>query len=621
MGASGGPAGTVAMLFTDIEGSTRLARLLGEQWPAVLRQHHEIVGGAITAAGGFVSGTDGDAFFATFTDTAAAVTAATAAQRALRGHPWPATAADIRVRMGIHTGEVAVVDDEYVGLEIHRAARVGAASHGAQVLLTAAARRLLTTGIEMEDLGLHRLKDFPEPERLFHLSIDPDRPASWFPPPRSLDARPTNLPPNDRTLFGRDSDLAAVTAAVAGGQRLVTLTGPGGVGKTSAALAAARLLLADQLGGVWLVPAEALRSADELPAAIAAAVNVPTFDAVVERFDGIPVLWVLDNLEHLRGAGTVVSSLLTQVPTLRVLATSRTPLRLRGERVVPLAPLAGDDAAAVLADRVGQAGGVLDLDDPAAIELGRRLHGLPLALELVAARLRFLTPSEVLERLGSTLDLKGAEADRPERHRSLRATLEWSLGLLTPRARWLFTRMAVFAGPVPLDVIEEVCAGDGIDVVEGVFELIDHSLLGRTADGLGLVAALHEIAAELFEAAADADAVRRAHAEAMVALTERNRSAEGGGEAVAQALDADIWAATVWARSADPSLHRRLVGASASTHWQFTGRLGQALLEVAIALEGMDEPSESRGLLLLEQAQLRMMSGDARFRVVLTMST
>jgi class 3 adenylate cyclase len=243
-----GPGEELAMLFTDIESSTRLARALGADWSRVLAEHRRILTSAIGTSGGRVVDTEGDAFFATFVDCRDAVAAAAAAQRGLRGYEWPSAVGEVRVRMGVHRGAVERRGDGLVGIEIHRAARIGAAAHGGQVLLSSQVRAELSEDVEVEDLGLHRLKDFPEPVRLFHLRLDADRGTIAFPAPRTLQARPTNLPPPRRGLIGR-GHLADTVRAALGTSRLVTLTGPGGVGKTDLALSVAASVLGDQAGG------------------------------------------------------------------------------------------------------------------------------------------------------------------------------------------------------------------------------------------------------------------------------------------------------------------------------------------------------------------------------------
>src|SRR6185312_12563974 len=319
----------VAMLFTDIEGSTRLVGRLGSGWPEVLEAHHALVGDAIAAEGGFVDRTEGDAFLAYFVDAAAAARAAVASLRALRAHRWPPVVGELRVRMGLHVGFVERRSTGYVGLEVHRAARVAAAAHGGQLLLTDGARALIGDVIRVEPLGVHRLKDFPSPEPLFCAVVD-GRGAAAFPPPQTELLRPTNLPAGTPVLVGREDALERVRRAFAlDGERLVSLTGRGGVGKTSLALVAATGLLDEHPGGVWLVRLAAATSPGDVLPAVAAVigadrdVSASLMDAVVGRLrDRGAALLVLDNLEHLLGAAPVLCSLLDQLPALRILVTS-----------------------------------------------------------------------------------------------------------------------------------------------------------------------------------------------------------------------------------------------------------------------------------------------------------
>src|SRR4051794_3235970 len=267
------PEGTIAMLFTDIEGSTRLAAALGSGWPQVLREHHALVSGAIASEGGWVDRTEGDAFFATFSDPRAGARAAAGALRSLRGHPWPPEVGELRVRMGLHVGFVERNDLGYVGLEIHRAARVGAAAHGGQLLMTAAARAVIGEDTATEPLGMHRLKDFPAPEALFCAVID-GRGAAAFPPPRTEELRPTNLPAGTPRLVGREDELRRVRdALIEEGEHFVTVTGRGGAGKTSLALVAATGMLDDHPGGVWLVRLANVAAVDDVLPAMATAVG------------------------------------------------------------------------------------------------------------------------------------------------------------------------------------------------------------------------------------------------------------------------------------------------------------------------------------------------------------
>jgi class 3 adenylate cyclase/predicted ATPase len=527
--AARAPEGTIALLFTDIEGSTRLATELGESWPAVLAQHHELLGAAVGDAGGFVNATEGDSFFATFEDPVSAGRAAVAAQRALRAHPWPDPVGELRVRMGLHVGRVRRTEASYVGLEVHRAARVAAAAHGGQLLMTAAARELVGDDLVTESVGVHRLKDFPAPVMLFCGVID-GQGAAAFPPPRTESVRPTNLPAGRPQLVGRDGKLERVVDAVASeGERLVTITGRGGAGKTSLALLAGTQLLDGHPGGVWLVDLTTVVSPDEVPVAIAAVVGAEretegsAESAITTRLrNSGATLLVLDNMEHVLAAAGALSGLLDRLPDLRLLVSSRLPLGVDRERVIALGALDERSALELIARSIGRRGGQRALTDADADALGevvRLLDGLPLALLLAAARLSVLTAAQLRDRLRESIDVLGvAGGGRPARQRSLRAALESTLSLLDPAPRAVFVRMGAFAGPVELEELEHVLSGDGVSVLEALGELLDAALVQRveTDDGtvkFGLAEALRQIASELLDHDPDADRWRRAHAQ------------------------------------------------------------------------------------------------------------
>jgi predicted ATPase/class 3 adenylate cyclase len=580
------------MLFTDIEGSTRLAAALGSAWPGVLRDHHALVGAAIAAAGGWVERTEGDAFFATFSDPRAGARAAVGALRSLRAHPWPPAVGELRVRMGLHVGFVERAETGYVGLEVHRAARVAAAAHGGQLLLTAAARSLIGDAVASEPLGTHRLKDFPAPEALFCAVVD-GRGAAAFPPPRTQTVRPTNLPGGRPALVGREEDLQRIRDALLdGSERIVTVTGRGGAGKTSLALVAAAGLLDEHPGGVWLARLAGVASPDGVLPALASAVGTerdvarPPADAIAGRLrDRGPVLLVLDNLEHLTAAAPAIEDLLDTLPNLRVLATSQAPLRLAAERCLPLDAL-DDEAALALIERVARRRGATGhTDREALLALVRLLDGLPLALELAAARLALLTPGQLLERLRESPDLlKDAHADRADRHRSLRATVDWTLGLLDAPARALFTRIGAFAGPVELDQLEAIAGADGLDVLEALTELLDVALVRRLESGDGRVRftlpeALRQIASALLDAAPDGPDWRRRHARHQHDIAWRVRTpsmSAGADHRAALAANAEAAAAVGWARAAGDPLAAPLAAAHA-TLLADSGRVREAL--------------------------------------------
>jgi predicted ATPase/class 3 adenylate cyclase len=562
------PVGTIAMLFTDVEGSTRLATELGSRWPDVLADHHRLISSAIDAEGGFVEGTGGDAFFATFADAAAAARAAITALRAVRDRPWPEEVGELKVRMGLHVGYVERNATGYVGLEVHRAARVGAAAHGGQLLLTASARDLVGDVIAVEPAGAHRLKDFPMPEVLFCAVVD-GRGAAAFPPPRAHEVRPTNLPAGLPILIGRDDDLQQVRQLIAvDGERLVTLSGRGGSGKTSLALTAGADLLDEHPGGVWLARLATLTAAEQVLPAVAAAVGgdgdvgSSPLEAIVARLAHRgATLVILDNLEHLPGVASDIGSLLEALPNLRILATSQLPLRLEAEYALVLDALADGPALELMARVARRRAVTLPIDGPdrdALCEIVALLDGLPLALELAAARLSLMTPRALRDRLlGSFELLREDRSDRPERQRSLLGTVEWTLGLLDEPTRALFTRLGVFAGPVALEEIEAVVGGAGVDVLDALPALLDVALIRRVESGdgrmrFGLPEALRQMAVARLEASPDGGAWRRAHAQHVndVVGAARTLQVPGAVYAAALAADPEASAALRWARAA-----------------------------------------------------------------------
>jgi predicted ATPase/class 3 adenylate cyclase len=600
------PTGTLALLFTDIEGSTRLAARLGRAWPEVLAEHHELLRSAIDAEGGYVDGTEGDAFFAFFVDAAAAARAGVRALRALRAHPWPEAVGELRVRMGMHVGYVERNATGYVGLEIHRAARVAAAAHGGQLLLTAAARELIGDVVATEPLGAHRLKDFPSPEQLFCAVVD-DRGAAAFPPPRTQELRPTNLPAGGIVLVGREAELRRIQdALLLDGDRLVTLTGRGGAGKTSLALLAGSELLDEHPGGVWLVSLAQVSSPDSVAAVVAAVVGADKeldkspVEAIRDRLGGRgPTLLIVDNMEHVRPAAWVLTELLAALPNLRCLVTSQAPLRIADERVIVLDALDEPSALALIRRVAGRRGLAVEWDQgdrETVVQVARLLDGLPLALELAAARLALLTPKQLHDRLRGSLDLlSDAAGQRPERQRSLRATVRWTLDLLAPAPRELFVRLGAFAGPVELEELETVTGTDGLDVLESLAALIDVALLRRVESGdgavrFGLPEALRQIASEMLDQAPDGERWRGAHAQRQRDLVwaARTTIAEWPVYRAALAADAEMSLALRWATDrGDP-----LAGSLAAAWAQVLGSNGR-LREAAAVLELLEQSPPS----------------------------
>jgi predicted ATPase/class 3 adenylate cyclase len=495
------PTGTVTFLFTDIEGSTRLLQALGRDgFVRVLGQHAEIVRTAVTEHNGVEIRTEGDAFFVAFPSAEAAVRAAVATQRGLAAHPWEDAA--IRVRIGLHTGEGELGGDDYVGIDVHKAARIAASGHGGQVVLSDATRTLLTDrlpeGVAVRELGPHGLKDFDRDEPLHDLVIEGLE--ADFPPLTTGRGSRTNLPAPRTSFVGRGSAIAEV-GAMLDGARLVTLTGPGGTGKTRLALEVAATHL-DRYDEVTFVDLSSVDDVSLVVPTIAAALRLratPGVDprqGLHERLRQGSRLLVLDNMEQLASEASIVASLLDAAPQLTALATSRIVLHVAGEREYRVPPLALPDdldeldvpdiaaaeAVRLFVERaqVSQGGFQVTEGNAAAVaEIVARLDGLPLALELAASRLRVLDPASLAGRLGQRFPLlTDGPRDAPERQRTLEETIRWSEEALPHDARRLFARLAVFPGGCTVEGAEAVCGGD-IDVVDALGVLMDHSLLRR----------------------------------------------------------------------------------------------------------------------------------------------
>jgi len=492
------PTGTVTFLFTDIEGSTLLLRELGDGYTEVLAEHHRVLREEWRRYEGVEVDTQGDAFFVAFARASDAVAAAAAAQRALAAGP-------VRVRMGLHTGEPLRSGENYVGYDVHRAARIAGAGHGGQVLLSQATVDL--SDVEVRDLGLHRLKDLSAPERLFQLGRED------FPPLKTL--HETNLPVPATPFLGREPELDHIAGLLRQPDvRLVTLTGPGGCGKTRLALQAAGSAADDYDHGVWWVPLSSL--ADPSLVTSAAAQALGSEDALAATVSDKRLLLVLDNFEHLIDAAANVAETIGSCPTLTVLITSREPLHIDGEWEFAVDPLREREAVALFLQRA-----VAVRSDFAAngeiAEICRLLDCLPLAIELAAARVKMLSPSALLQRLEQRLPLlAGGSRSAPERQRTLRSTIAWSYELLTPAEQEAFARLAVFAGGCSLEAAEEIC---GVNI-DAIGSLVDKSLLRHNGDRYWMLQTIREYAGDLLEESGEADAVRGRHAEHYLALAE-----------------------------------------------------------------------------------------------------
>jgi predicted ATPase/class 3 adenylate cyclase len=481
------PTGTVTLLFSDIEGSTRLLEWLGpDRYGETLELQRRVLRRAFSEQDGFEVDCEGDAFFIAFARAQQALSAAAAAQDALSAVEWPEGVA-LRVRIGIHTGEPLAISPRYVGLDVHKAARIMAAGHGGQVVVSQATRELASNA-DLRDLGLHRLKDLAQPERLYQLG------QTEFPPLRSLNR--TNLPLATGPLLGRDAELARIQELLTGGSRLLTLTGPGGSGKTRLALQAAAELVDAFPDGVFFVALAPLGAAAAAPGAVAQALGLRPDDDLQAYLGSRRLLLVLDNAEHLAGIEELVADLLCG--DVVVLVTSRSPLHLSAELELAVEPLAGGAAAELFSLRAAAVGRSVAPDDT-IIELCRRLDNLPLAVELAAARAKLLAPRAILERLEQALPfLTGGPRDAPERQQTLRATIEWSHELLSEAERFAFRRLAVFRGSFTLDPAEAVAGAD----LDTVAALVDKSLLKPIDDQRVLMLeTIREFALEQLEAA------------------------------------------------------------------------------------------------------------------------
>jgi predicted ATPase/class 3 adenylate cyclase len=546
---------TLTFLFSDIEGSTRLEQEVGTGAYADVRERQRtLLRAAFAACGGDEQGTEGDSFFVVFRTARGALTAAVAAQRAIAAEPWPA-AARIRVRMGIHSGEARAAGGSLVGIDINRAARIAGAAHGGQVLVSDATRTLAhgeaLDGIGFRDLGPHRLKDLLEPEQLFQLVADGLR--TEFPPIRSLDARRVNLPTQLTSFVGRDGEVAAAGRLLAE-HRLVTLTGPGGTGKTRLALQLAADGSEAFADGVCFVNLDAVRDPELVASQIATSVGLieaghrPTRDILADWLTGKVFLLVLDNFEQVIDAAPLVADLLRAAPGLKILVTSRAALRISGEHEYPVPGLPTppdlSELTALERAQLPVRERTLDADALAAYEsvelfvaratavrpgfrvtdenaaavaaICARLRGMPLAIELAAARVRLLTPEAILGRLTHQLAiLAGGSRDLPERQQTLRAAIAWSYDILDEPQQRLLERLSVFWGGIDLAAAEAVGGTGGMAgeaLVDAIGDLADQSLL-RVLDApeprFAMLETIREFAGEMLDGRAEAAEVHR----------------------------------------------------------------------------------------------------------------
>ena len=628
------PTGTVTFLFTDIEGSTRLLQDLGDRYGPARDEHAAILRQAIRDGHGVEVSTEGDSFFAAFASPVAAVRAAVAAQRGLAAHPWPA-GSPVRVRMGLHTGEGTRGGDNYVGIDVNRAARVADAAHGGQVIVSDPTRALvedqLPEGVALRDLGTHRLKDLNLPMRLHDLVVAGL--AADFPVPRTMDARPGNLPAQLTSFVGREEETAEAVRLL-GRARLLTLTGAGGSGKTRLALRVAGRLEPGCRDGAFFADLSSVTDPALVPSVLARAVGVPeaagrpVLEALCDHLRDRELLLVVDNFEQVAEAGAVLERLLGAAPRLRMLVTSRVALALRGEQELVVPPLELPDPQRLPdLDALGRSEAVrlfieraqavrpgfrlTSQNAPAVAEICARLDGLPLAIELAATRIKVLTPAQILPRLERRLALLTAGARTlPDRQRTLRGAVAWSHDLLPDPERRLFARLSVFASGWTLESAEAVCGGDGLDpdgVLDGLASLVDQSLVLTTEPAaagqprFSMLETIREFAQERLAASGDLEPVRRRHAEHYLDLAvaaEPHLTGPDQGEWLDRCdlEQANLRAALRWAADAGQAGRAQEAAAALWRFWQQRGHLaeGRLRLEELLALPSGREPTPAR---------------------------
>jgi len=680
--------GTYTFLFTDIEGSTRLEKRVGRERYGELRERQrEILRAVWEAGGGREQGTEGDSFFVVFPEAPAAVEAAIAAQRALAAEPWPDDA-PIRVRMGLNSGGAEVTGESLVGLGVNRAARIASLAHGGQILASKLTQDLLEDhpldGVRLRDLGDHRLKDLSAPVRI--VQIVAEGLPTDFPALRSLDARPNNLPTQLTTFIGRDAELEEAAGLLAT-TRLLTLTGPGGTGKTRLSLQLAARASGDFTDGVYFVPLEPIRDPMLVAPRIASALGVaegtarPIGDSLGDWLRDKRLLLVLDNFEQVVSAAPLVADLLRTAPDIKVIVTSRAALHISGEQEYPVPglPTPPDPSHLSSLDRLNLGGETRAIDPaalgqyaavrlfieravavrpgfavtnenaPAVAAISSRLHGMPLAIELAAARIKLLSPDAILVRLDHQLDILAAGArDLPPRQQTLRGAIAWSYDLLDDDGKRLLDRLSVFASGCDLPSAEAICgpASDvGGDIFDGLMALVDQSLakVEETPEGeprFRLLDTIRDYAAERLDVDGEVELIRARHRDWYVALAHQaagelsgsdqrrwldrlelehddiravlDRAVAAPDPAVAIGLAFSMWrfwqkhghlaearrrleamAASPWSRD-DPRLRAKLVEALGGTCW-WQGELGEMAAHYGEALsiwQSLDDEAE-----------------------------
>ena len=643
------PRGTVTFLFTDIENSTRLMQEMGDRYPAAQTAHHEILRAAFQSNDGHELRTEGDSFFCVFASAIDACLAAATAQRSLASHDWKNGQA-LRVRMGLHTGEAPLVGSEYIGLDVHHAARIASAAHGGQVLISETTRGLvegnLKPGLRLRDLGVHRLKGLAQPEQLYQMVIDGLQ--ETFPAIRTLDATHNNLPTQMTSFVGR-ADAVAEGKRLLQNTRLLTLTGPGGIGKTRLSLQIAADAIQQFAAGVYFVPLSAVRDPELVASAVAQALGVPVagtrtpIEGVVEHLNDKDILLVLDNFEQLLPTGAAsATQLLHAGPGVKLLVSSRSVLHVYGEQEFAVGPLGIPDPKALPAlealrqyeaiklfiDRavaVKPDFAVTNDNAPAIAGICERVDGLPLAIELAAARIKLFSPQALLTRLETSLTALGSGArDLPGRQQTLRGAIDWSYDMLDEQRKRLLNRFSVFARGANLEQAELVCgpAGEvGGDVLSGLDDLADHSLLRRLPDfaepRLLMLQVIREFAGERLEKSGEPVDIRNRHADAFCSLaTAAAPNLFGGDQKMwldRLELDHDNFRAALdWCVAQNDAERASGLAASLWRFWQMRGHLheGRARLTTILAMPESARHPDSRARALEAAGGIAYWQGD-----------
>lgn len=595
------PSGTVTFLFTDVEGSTRQLHELGaEEYAKALMEHRRILRASFRAHGGVEVDTQGDAFFVAFPTAPGALRTAAAAQQELAHGP-------IRVRMGIHTGTPHLTAEGYVGEDVHRAARIAACGHGGQVLVSSSTAALVGTQ-ELRDLREHRLKDLSAPERIYQLGTDD------FPPLRTL--HQTNLPIPSTLFLGREEELREVRELLSHGRvRLLTLTGPGGTGKTRLALQVAAELAGRYPHGIWWVPLAQLR--DPRLVLETARQKLGATDDLARHIGGRSMLLLFDNFEQVVEAADDIAALLNVCPNLDLLVTSRESLHVTGEQEYPVPPLVHAEGIAFFVARARAVRPDFRSDD-AVSEICRRLDDLPLALELAAPRVTALSSGQLLERLKQRLPLlTGGARDLPERQRTLRATIEWSYELLPPGEQRLFARLAVFAGGCTLEAADQVIEAD-LDMLQS---LVEKSLVRHTEERFWMLETIREYAAERLEQRHEAAELGRRHAERFLSLAEQAEpklfsNTPGALDRLEREHDNFRAALDGLEVSGETELVLRLAGAL-SRFWYVRGHYAEGRRRLESALRADERPTPARAKALTGAADIAAADGDLAAAILL----